>query len=162
MIGLGRRSVPRWISAKKTFFSMKNPNCSRKKWICHWKIGIFWPKSPGDPSDDLGRSFGIIFSSKFQHPTMLVYHSHDHSHVFLENYFFRKTWKSNFSGIPWTPGPSGPPLCSRAPNSIQDSLNESSVGPNGTPVMPVLRSKSTVKKTVRKKHGLVVKKTPSG
>ena len=32
---------------------------------------------------------------------------------------------------------------------------ETSVRPNGTPVMPVLRSRSTVKKTVRKKNGLV-------
>ena len=45
------------------------------------------------------------------------------------------------SGIPQTLGPSGPSLCSRAQNSIQDSLNESSVRPNGTPVMPILHSK---------------------
>ena len=43
------------------------------------KIGIFGPKTPGDPSDDLGRSFGIIFSPKFQHPTIFV----NHFHVFL-------------------------------------------------------------------------------
>ena len=29
----------------------------------------------------------------------------------------------------------------RAQNSVQDSLNESSVRPNGTPVMPILRSR---------------------
>ena len=51
-----------------------------------------------------------------------------------------KSWKNNFSGIPWNQGPSGPPLDARAPNSVQDSLNESSVRPNGTSVMPVLRS----------------------
>ena len=54
-----------------------------------------------------------------------------------------KSWKNDFSGIPWNQGPSGPPLGARAPNSIQDSLNESSVRPNGTPVMPFLRSKQT-------------------
>ena len=37
---------------------------------------MFWPKSTGGPSDDLGRSFGIIFSPKFQNPTMLVNHFH--------------------------------------------------------------------------------------
>ena len=40
-----------------------------------------------------------------------------------------------------TKGPRGPPLGAKAPNSIQDSLNESSVRPNGTPVMPILRSR---------------------
>ena len=49
-----------------------------------------------------------------------------------------KSWKTDFSGIPWTLGPSGPSLDSRAQNSVQDSLNESSVRPNGTPVMPLL------------------------
>ena len=68
---------------------------------------------------------------------------------FSKTYFFFKqkksneSWKSNFSGIPWTQGPSGPSLCPRAPNSVQDSLNESSVRPNGTPVMPILRSRKT-------------------
>ena len=37
---------------------------------------MFWPKSTGVPSDDLGPSFGIIFSPKFQNPTMLVNHVH--------------------------------------------------------------------------------------
>ena len=49
-----------------------------------------------------------------------------------------KSWKHDFSDIPWTLGPSGPSLDSRAQNSVQDSLNESSVRPNGTPVMPLL------------------------
>ena len=52
-----------------------------------------------------------------------------------------KSWKHDFSDIPWTLGPSGPSLDARAQNSIQDSLNESSVRPNGTPVMPILRSR---------------------
>ena len=73
------------------------------------------------------------------------------SSFFLKNDPLGKSWKNDFSGIPWNRGPSGPSLCSRAPNSIQDSLNESSVRPNGTPVMRVLRSRSNVKKTVRKK-----------
>ena len=47
-----------------------------KKWIFHWIFGIFWPESPGGPSDDLGRSFGIILSPKFQNPTIFVNHFH--------------------------------------------------------------------------------------
>ena len=39
-------------------------------------VGFVWPKSSGGPSDDLGRSFGIIISPKFQNPTMLVNHFH--------------------------------------------------------------------------------------
>ena len=66
---------------------------------------IFWPKSSGEPSDDLGRSFGIMFSPKFQNPTMLV----NHFHVFFlfevskkhENRTFRASLK------PW--GPRDPP-----------------------------------------------------
>ena len=73
------------------------------------------------------------------------------SFFFLKNDPPGKSWKTYFSGIPWTLGPSGPSLDSRAQNSVQDSLNESSVRPNGTPVMPVLRSRSTVKKTIRRK-----------
>ena len=56
-----------------------------------------------------------------------------------------KSWKHDFSGIPWTRGPLGPSLRKRAQNSIQDSLNESSVRPNGTPVMPLLRFRKTQK-----------------
>ena len=118
-------------------------------------IRIFEPETRGGPCADLPWSYGIIFSPKFQHPTILV----NHFHICLYLVFFKKkTWKYNFSGIPWTLGSSGPPLGARAPNSIQDSLNESSVRPNGTPVMPVLRSRSTVKKTVRKKLSLVATK----
>ena len=73
-----------------------------------------------------------------------------------------KSWKSNFSGIPRRLGPTGPCLCDRSRKKLQTNGIETSVRPNGTPVMPILRSRSTVKKTVRKKHGLVVKKTPSG
>ena len=51
--------------------------CVAKMWVFHWNCGICWPESPRDPSDDLGRSFGIIFSSKFQHPTIFVNHFHD-------------------------------------------------------------------------------------
>ena len=65
---------------------------SRNTCFVWQQIGFFWPKSPGGPSDDLGRSFGIILSPKFQNPTMLV----NHFHVF-------------FCKIPrWTGGP-GPP-----------------------------------------------------
>ena len=69
------------------------------------KIGIFGPKNPGDPSDDLGRSFGIIFSPKFQHPTIFV----NNFHVFLEKYFFEKHENRTFRASlePW--GPRDPP-----------------------------------------------------
>ena len=50
--------------------------CFAEIWIFHSNFGFFWPKPPRDPSDDLGRSFGIIFSSKFQHQTMWVNHFH--------------------------------------------------------------------------------------
>ena len=64
------------------------------------EFGIFWPKSPGDPSDDLGRSFGIIFSPKFQHPTIFV----NHFHVFLS-----KNMKIQLFGHPLNPTVLGTP-----------------------------------------------------
>ena len=115
--------------------------------IFHKNVRIFWPKSPGEPSDDLGRSFGIISTPKFQHPTMLV----NHFHFCFVKTNSKKNMKVELFGHSLNPRSLGTPLCPRAPNSIQDSLNESSVRPNGTPVMHVLRSRSTVKKTVRKK-----------
>ena len=51
--------------------------------------------------------------------------------------------KIKLFGHPLNPGALGTPLDARAPNSVQDSLNESSVRPNGTPVMPILRSRKT-------------------
>ena len=59
--------------------------------------------------------------------------------------------KIKLFGNPLNPRALGTAPSARAPNSIQESLNESSVRPNGTPVMPVLRSRSTAKTTVRKK-----------
>ena len=56
-----------------------------------------------------------------------------------------ESWTSNFPGIPWTPGTSGPRLWKRAQHSIQDSLNESSVRPNATSVMPILCCRKTQK-----------------
>ena len=50
---------------------------SRQFWIVHRNIGFFWPKSRRGPSDDLGRSFGIIISPKFQNPIMFVNHFHN-------------------------------------------------------------------------------------
>ena len=46
-------------------------NMDMRAFVCD-----FWPKTPWGPSDDLGRSFGIISSPKFQNPTMLVKHVH--------------------------------------------------------------------------------------
>ena len=65
----------------------------------------FLAEIPGDPSDDLGRSFGIIFSSKFQHPTIFV----NHFHIFLQTYFFKKHENRTFRASlePW--GPRDPP-----------------------------------------------------
>ena len=65
-------------------------------------------------------------------------HFRSFSSFFFQKWPPGKSWKTDFSGIPWTLGPSGPSLYSRAQNSVQDSLNESSVRPNGTPVMPLL------------------------
>ena len=76
------------------------------------------------------------------------------SSLFFEKWPPGKSWKHDFSDIPWTLGPSGPSLDSRAQNSVQDSLNESSVRPNGTSVMPVYvpgQPSKTVKRSVRKK-----------
>ena len=53
--------------------------------------------------------------------------------------------KNDCSGIHLTPGPSGPRLWKRAGNSMQDSLNERSVRPNGTSVVPILRFRKTHK-----------------
>ena len=56
--------------------------------------------------------------------------------------------KIKLFGHPLNPrdlGASGPRLWKRAQNSIQDGLNESSVRPNGTSVMPILRSRKTQK-----------------
>ena len=60
-------------------------------------------KPPGDPSDDLGRSFGIIFGPKFQHPTMLV----NHFHVFFVFLKVRKNMKIELFGHPLNPGALG-------------------------------------------------------
>ena len=69
------------------------------------KIRIFRPKTPRGPNPNLARSFGIIFSSKFQHPTMLVHHFH----VFLEKYFSENHENRTFRASlePW--GPRDPP-----------------------------------------------------
>ena len=108
-------------------FGQKNPNK-------HWKIQISAkqksqkiPTNPQNPWQN--RDFAMV-REKIK------------SQKFLKFFFWKwppgKSWKHDFSDIPWTLGPSGPSLDSRAQNSIQDSLNESSVRPNGTPVMPLL------------------------
>ena len=51
-----------------------------------------------------------------------------------------KTWKSIPDGPPWKPFPLGPCPDDRAQNSVQDSLNESSVRPNPTLVFSKIRS----------------------
>ena len=53
--------------------------------------------------------------------------------------------KIKLFGHPLNPRALGTPLGASAPNSIQDSLNESSGRPNGTPVMLILRSRKTQK-----------------
>ena len=60
------------------------------------KFWVFLAEIPRGPEDDLGRSFGIISSPKFQHPTMLA----NHFHVFFlkgptqhENRTFRASLK---------------------------------------------------------------------
>ena len=75
------------------------------KYIFHCFFRICWPTSPADPSDDLGRSFGITFSSKFQHPTML-------STIFMFLFVFQgprkhenRTFRASLE--PW--GPRDPP-----------------------------------------------------
>ena len=96
-----------------------------------------------------GEMWALLKSSKNDFPMVRVKNLRSFSSFFcLKNDPPGKSWKTYFSGIPWTLGPSGPSLDSRAQNSVQDSLNESSVRPNGTPVMPVLRSRSTVRKTL--------------
>ena len=67
-------------------------------------------------------------------------------HICVVKKIQNTTWKLNFSGIPWIPRPTEPSLDERAEKILQDARIESSVRPNGTPVMPVLRSWSTVKK----------------
>ena len=63
--------------------------------------------------------------------------------MFFCKIFFSKDMKIELCGHPLNRRPLGTPLDARAPNSFQDSLNESSVRPNGTPVMPILRSRKT-------------------
>ena len=72
---------------------------------------------------------------------------------FLKNAPPENHEKTTFRAFLETKGPRDPPWVQERQIlfRIQDSLNEISVRPNGTPVMPVLRSRSTVKKTVRKK-----------
>ena len=62
---------------------------------------------------------------------------------FCKTCFSKQKHENQYFRASLEPQASGPPLCPRAPNSIQDSLNESSVRPNGTPVMPILRSRKT-------------------
>ena len=66
--------------------------------------------------------------------------------------------KIKLFGHPLNPRARGTPLGARAPNSVQDSLNESSVRPNGTSVMPVLRSRAGQKSGLVKNPGWSLKK----
>ena len=104
---------------------------------------IFWISGPNKIWEVsqvfFGGNWAIMKSSKNHFPMVRVIHFRSFSSFFFEKWPPGKSWKNNFSGIPWNQGPSWSPLGARAPNSIQDSLNESSVRPNGTPVMPVLR-----------------------
>ena len=92
------------------------------KWIFFW---FFW---------NLLKTRSLVFFSPEIYETIRSFNYL----FFVETWPPGKSWKHNFSDIPWTLGPSGPSLDSRAQNSVQDSLNESSVRPNGTPVMPLL------------------------
>ena len=67
----------------------------------------------------------------------------NHFHVFFFVEGPNTNMKIELFGHPLNPRALGIPLCPRAPNSVQDSLNGSSVRPNGTPVMPILRSRKT-------------------
>ena len=96
----------------------------------------FKPKTPRGPDPNLARSFGIIFSSKFQHPTIFV----NIFHVFLGKYVFEKHEDRTFRVSPEPWGPRDPPYVQER-QFCSGSLNESSVRPNGTPVMPILRSR---------------------
>ena len=63
--------------------------------------------------------------------------------MFFSNFVFFFNMKIKLVGHPLNPRDLGTPLGARAPNSVQDSLNESSVRPNGTSVMPISRSRKT-------------------
>ena len=67
------------------------------------------------------------------------------AHVFFCKHKINKNVKIQLFRHPFNTTALGTPLGARAPNSMQDSLNESSVRPNGTPVMQLLRSKKTQK-----------------
>ena len=95
-----------WISwFFNCFFMFFWDFVSRKYWISHWQILIFGPKSTRGPCDDLGRSFGIIFSPKFQNPTRLVNHFH-----ILFYFVFQKNMKIQLFQHPLNSRALGTPL----------------------------------------------------
>ena len=67
---------------------------------------------------------------------MLILHFHVFSHFWPP----KKSWKSKLSPPPSKPFPLGPCPDDRAQNSVQDSLNESSVRPTPTLVFSKIRS----------------------
>ena len=86
------------------------------------------------------RSFGISSSLKIRHPTMLV----NHFHICFQNK--TRIMEIKLFGHPLNPRDLGTaPVEKSATIFIQDSLNESSARPNGTPVMPILLSWKTQK-----------------
>ena len=116
-------------------------NQRRARGLGRPKIGIFGPKTRGGPCADLPRSSGIISSPKtsIRPYSLMVY-------FFFSKQKTKTNMKIKLFGHPLNPRALGPRLWKRAQNCIQDGLNESSVHPNGTSVMPpILRSRSTQK-----------------
>jgi len=94
--------------------------------LIFWFFGL---KTPGNARDFLGDHFARVESSGDQKV--------NHVHLAFSCFFSisdppKKSQKSRVSSSPSKPRPLGPCPDDRAQNSVQDSLNESSVRPNPT------------------------------
>ena len=130
----------------KLFFSrIFGPSYNHPKTILRWSGEVFFLRS-------VNYFFRAILA-----PLKFIYKSFSdgQGNLFLRFFCFAdfwppwKTWKSTLDDPPWKPFPLGPCPDDRAQNSVQDSLNESSIRPNPTlvwflvsPWVPVQRLQS--------------------
>ena len=99
----------------------------QKKYDKSFKIWVFWAENPRKFSGFFRRSF--CEGRELRRPK---YHVHPAFYVFPIFDPPKNSWKSKVSPPPSKPLPLGPCPDDRAQNSVQDSINESSVRPNPT------------------------------
>ena len=87
----------------------------------------------------------------------------NHFHIFILFFAKKKHENQTFRASHEPQGPRDRACAIDLEKKLQKNGNEPTLRPNGPPVMPVLRSSSTVKqKALYKRHGVVTTKTPIG